>query len=112
MYASKDKLVKDSAAPARNEYPPSNAAVVQSFGCRRTTRACSYLAVQPLSPRAAVEAVVVPAAKIDVLAHWGGLVEDGVHASKEDLMKVLYGAGATRQKSGRACERSAHLAIG
>jgi hypothetical protein len=61
--------------------------------------------------RAAVEAVVVPLAKIDVLAHWGGLVEDGVHASKEDLMKVLYGAGATRQKSGRACERSAHLAI-
>ncbi len=44
----------------------------------------------------ALDAAVVPAAAIDVAAHWGGLISDGVHASNKDLMKVLHGNDAER----------------
>ena len=38
----------------------------------------------------------MPAATIDVAVQWGGLIAHGVHASREELMKVMYGAGAER----------------
>ena len=50
---------------------------------------------------------VIPAAvTIDVAVQWGGLIAHGVHASKEDLMKMPYGAGAERLK---AIERASAL---
>ncbi len=49
--------------------------------------------------RTAPDALVVPAATIDVMAYWGGLISAGVHASPDDLMMVLHSIGSARKNA-------------
>ena len=72
----------------------SGACIWQSNGSTRV-----FLSGNPAAiarARTALDAVVIQAATIDVAALWGGLIADGVHASKGDLMKMLHGPGAER----------------
>jgi hypothetical protein len=101
VYGSPSEITRAVVGPGgarvRDLQRSSGASVIIDRANASITMSGSLKAV--VLARAAIDTIVVPAATIDVAAHWGGLISDGVHASKEDLMKVLHGRDGERKNA-------------